>query len=36
MIIEKYCLECGETVQGNKCDYCNSDNIDVMNIEDIV
>jgi RNA polymerase subunit RPABC4/transcription elongation factor Spt4 len=39
MLIEKYCLECGETVpdDAKKCDYCGSDKLDVMDIdEDIV
>jgi RNA polymerase subunit RPABC4/transcription elongation factor Spt4 len=36
-MIDKYCLECGESVdmEMKKCHYCGSEQLDIMDIDDV-
>jgi ribosomal protein L40E len=36
-MLDKYCLECGESVpmDADKCEYCGSTELDVMDIDDL-
>jgi uncharacterized OB-fold protein len=35
-MLDKYCLECGESVpfENQYCEYCGSDKLDIMEIEE--